>query len=190
MLRSSPANAAGKQLEPTLTQLRPCIEWQSDMTRKLVADAFQTLAADLLRSIPSHSSKATSTMIEIAAQPRRPKMKGAIFTVGVITVALTSFASPAQAQTASDVRCLLASNLFAKSAKEPKTRLAAEASKFFYIGRIHGRMNVSQLRAQMVAQKKAITTTNAGPIMNSCARQMEAGVKMVQGASQGLTNVK
>lgn len=108
----------------------------------------------------------------------------------MITVALAAFANPAQAQTADDVKCLLASNLFAKSAKDPKIRLAAEASKYFYLGRIYGRLNATQLRAQMVAQQKAITTTNAGPIMNSCARQMDAGVKMVQGATRELTKVK
>ena len=108
----------------------------------------------------------------------------------MITVALIAVASPVQAQTAGDVKCLLASNLFTKSAKDPKTRLAAEASKFFYLGRIYGRVNATQLRAEMVAQQKTITSKNAGTIMNSCARQMDAGVKLVQGATKGLTNVR
>ena len=91
---------------------------------------------------------------------------------------------PASAQAGSDVKCLLASNLFAKAAKEPKTRTAAEASKLYYLGRIHVRLNAAQLKAEMLAQQKTITPKNAGATMNTCARQMESGIKMVQAVTQ------
>ena len=107
-----------------------------------------------------------------------------------ITIALGAFGSPARAQVGNDVKCLLASNLFAHSAKDPKVRVSAEASKFFYLGRIYGRLDATQLKAQMLTQQKSITNTNAGQIMNGCARQMEAGVKMVQAVTQGLTKAK
>ena len=107
-----------------------------------------------------------------------------------VIVALSALGSPARAQVGNDVKCLLASNLFANSAKEPKVRASAEASKFFYLGRIHGRLDSTQLKTQVLAQQKSISTSNAGQIMNGCARQMEAAVKMVQAVTQGLTSAK
>ncbi len=54
-----------------------------------------------------------------------------------------------------DVKCLLASNLFSKAAKDPKARTAADASKLYYLGRIHGRLNATQLKAELLAQQKS-----------------------------------
>lgn len=99
-------------------------------------------------------------------------------------------AAPARAQAGNDVKCLLASNLFAKAAKDPKTRTAAEASKLYYLGRIHGRLNAAQLKAELLAQQKAISSKTAGAIMNGCARQMEAAIKMIQGVTQQIAPKK
>ena len=96
-------------------------------------------------------------------------------------------AAPATAQAGNDVKCLLASNLFTKAAKDPKARTAAEASKLYYLGRIHVRLNAAQFKAEMLAQQKTITPKNAGVVMNACARQMESGIKMVQSVTQQLT---
>ena len=105
-------------------------------------------------------------------------------------VAALLAAAPANAQSGNDVKCLLASNLFTKAAKDPKARTAAEASKLYYLGRIHGRLNAAQLKAELLAQQKTITPKNAGVVMNACARQMEAGIKMVQSVTQQLTPKK
>ena len=105
-------------------------------------------------------------------------------------VAALLAAAPANAQAGNDVKCLLASNLFTKAAKDPKARTAAEASKLYYLGRIHGRLNAAQLKAELLAQQKTITPKNAGVVMNACARQMEAGIKMVQSVTQQLTPKK
>ena len=59
-----------------------------------------------------------------------------------------------------------------------------------YLGRIYGRLDATQLKTQMLAQQRSITKTNAGQIMNGCARQMEAGLKMVQAVTQELTKAK
>ena len=99
-------------------------------------------------------------------------------------------AAPANAQAGNDVKCLLASNLFAKAAKDPKARTAAEASKLYFLGRIHGRLNAVQLKGEMLAQQKTITPKNAGVVMNGCARQMEAGIRMVQGVTQQIAPKK
>ena len=107
-----------------------------------------------------------------------------------IILAASVIASPASAQAGNDVKCLLASNLFAKAAKDPKTRTAAEASKLYYLGRIHGRLNAAQLKAELLAQQKSISAKSASTIMNGCARQMESGIKMVQTVTQQLSPKK
>src|ERR1044072_9872918 len=88
----------------------------------------------------------------------------------VAAIAL-SISTPAAAQATTDVKCLMASHLFSKAAKDPKARTVAEAAKFFYLGRVSGRLNEQQLRAQMQAQAKIITKANAGNVMNACTRQ-------------------
>jgi hypothetical protein len=105
-------------------------------------------------------------------------------------IILAVIATPASAQAGNDVKCLLASNLFAKAAKDPKTRTAAEASKLYYLGRIHGRLNAAQLKAELLAQQKSISAKTAGTIMNGCARQMESGIKMIQTVTQQLSPKK
>jgi len=105
-------------------------------------------------------------------------------------VALSALGTPVSAQVGNDVKCLLASNLFANAAKDPKARASAEASRFFYLGRIYGRLDAAQLKTQVLAQQKSITKSNAGQVMNGCARQMAAGVKMVQTVTQDLTPAK
>jgi hypothetical protein len=117
-------------------------------------------------------------------------MNRSIIPAIAITVALSALGSPASAQVGNDVKCLLASNLFANSAKDPKVRVSAEANRFFYLGRIYGRLNATQLKTQMLAQQKSITKSNAGQIMNACASQMAAGVKLVQTVTQGLNPAK
>ena len=107
-----------------------------------------------------------------------------------ITVVVSALGSPARAQAGNDVKCLLASNLFANSAKDPKVRVSAEANRFFYLGRIYGRLDATQLKTQILAQQKSITKSNAGQIMNACASQMAAGVKLVQTVTQGLNPAK
>ncbi len=118
-------------------------------------------------------------------------MKFTIRLVQAVTIlAVSAMAAPASAQAGNDVKCLLASNLFAKAAKDPKARTAAEASKLYYLGRIHGRLNATQLKAELLAQQKGISPKTAGAIMNGCARQMESGIKLIQGVTQQLAPKK
>jgi hypothetical protein len=98
----------------------------------------------------------------------------------IAALVLVSASTPAAAQATNDVRCLMASNLFAKGATDPKARRFAESAKFFYLGRISGRLNEQQVRAQMLAQQKTITPANAGNVMTACARQMQSGAAMVE----------
>ena len=98
--------------------------------------------------------------------------------------------APAAAQATNDVKCLMASNLFSKAAKDPKARTVAEAAKFFYLGRLSGRISEQQLRAQMQAQAKTITKANAGNVMNACTRQMQSGAAMIERVGKQLATPK
>ena len=51
-------------------------------------------------------------------------------------------------------------------------------------------MTIAKLKAEMVEQQKAINPKNAASIMNVCARQMEAGMKLVQSVGQQLAPKK
>ena len=98
--------------------------------------------------------------------------------------ALALTAVPASAQTPNDVRCLLVSNVFAKAGKAEKERKIAEATMYFYLGRIAGRFSDAQLKAAFDAQQKAIKGMNGAPIMTACARNMTTSASKVQTLSQ------
>ncbi len=107
----------------------------------------------------------------------------------VLFVALASYAvaTPASAQsTASDAKCLMVSNVFAKAATDPKAREAANLASFFYLGRLDGRLSASQLADALIAQQKGLTAANAGPVMNECNRFMARRSAALQALGQRL----
>ena len=86
-------------------------------------------------------------------------------------VLVMSVGAPAAAQATNDVRCLMASNFFARAAKDEKVRKAAEVNKFYYLGRLSTHLN-QQVRAQMIAEGKTLNAQNAGKVRDACAAQM------------------
>lgn len=102
--------------------------------------------------------------------------------VALIVAGVTLAAGPASAQAVNDVRCLLVSNLFAKAAKDPKAKALAEATKYYFLGKLQGRISSAQLRTQAVAEAKSITPKGAGPVMNACAKQLQGTVISVESA--------
>lgn len=102
-----------------------------------------------------------------------------------LTVSLTALAmqaalaSPAAAQSA-DVKCLLVSNLYSKASTDAKARQVAEVAKYYYLGRIHGRMSEAQLKAQIVSMQKSVTAATSGEAMSSCARAMQTAAATIQ----------
>jgi len=110
--------------------------------------------------------------------------------ISVAGAVAVSVDTPAAAQATTDVKCLMASNLFSKAAKDPKARTVAEAAKYFYLGRVSGRLNEQQLRVQMQAQAKTITKANAGNVMNACTRQMGSGAAMIERVGKQLATRK
>ena len=97
-----------------------------------------------------------------------------------LATALLATGGAATAQTASDAQCIVVSNAFAGQAKEEKAKKIAEASVYFYLGRIGNSMSAAQLKALLDAQVKTLTQQNAPGIMNKCAAAIQAKVQMLE----------
>ena len=93
--------------------------------------------------------------------------------------ALLTTGGAAAAQTASDAQCIVVSNVFAAQSKDENAKKIAEASIYFYLGRISNQMTAAQLKALLDAQSKTLTQANAGPIMSKCAAAIQAKVAML-----------
>ncbi len=94
-------------------------------------------------------------------------------------------ATGAQAQSVDNVRCLLASNLFANGAKDTKAKTLANAARLFYAGRVSA-LPGAQIQVALTSQQKLLTPANAGPTMTACAQNMDRALKALQAASQKL----
>jgi hypothetical protein len=95
-------------------------------------------------------------------------------TIGLAAaVAALGLAAPVAAQsTNDDVRCLLASNYFARTEKDPAKRQLAMSSSAFYLGRLDARISTDQLKSTVIAQAKTMTIASAAPIMNNCVKRL------------------
>jgi hypothetical protein len=94
--------------------------------------------------------------------------------------ALLATSGAAAAQSATDARCILLSNVFAQQAKDANAQKAAEASLYFYLGRIGSGATAAQMKALFEAQGKTITQANAGSLMGDCAKAVQAKVDLLQ----------
>lgn len=104
--------------------------------------------------------------------------------LGILTaIALFTTGGAAAAQTASDAQCIIVSNAYASQAKDAEAKKIAEASVYFYLGRISNTMTVAQLKALLDAQTKTLTQANAGPTMGKCAAAIQAKVEMLKSLS-------
>lgn len=89
----------------------------------------------------------------------------------------------AVAQSATDARCIILSNVFAQQAKDENAKKAAEASLYFYLGRIGSGETAAQMKAQLEAQGKTITNANAGSLMSDCAKAVQAKLDLLDSLS-------
>ena len=99
--------------------------------------------------------------------------------LAIAATALLSLGSAAAAQSATDARCVILSNVFAKQAKDDNARKLAEASMYFYLGRI-GHSSSAQVKAQFDQQSKTISDTNAGGLMADCVKGFQDELQLVQ----------
>ena len=100
-----------------------------------------------------------------------------------LAAALLATGGAAAAQTASDAQCIVVSNAFAGQAKDEAARKIAEASVYFYLGRISNQTTTAQLKTLLDAQTKTLTQANAGPTMGKCAAAIQAKVDMLKSLS-------
>jgi hypothetical protein len=93
----------------------------------------------------------------------------------MIGAALAAFAAaaPVAAQTVdSDVRCLLAANVFARAEKDPAKKQLSMAASVFYLGRLDARISNEQLKNAVQAAAKTMPASSLGPTMTSCAKRL------------------
>ena len=100
-------------------------------------------------------------------------MAARITAIGVALAAI-GITTPVLAQSIdSDVRCLLAANVFARQAKDPTRKQIAAAASVFYLGRLDARISNEQLKTAVVAQAKTMPAASLGPTMNDCAKHLQ-----------------
>lgn len=85
-----------------------------------------------------------------------------------------------------DVRCLLASNLFAKAEQEPAKRQVAMLSAYFYLGRVDGRMSGRELAMALQSEAGALTSESVGPTMTACAKKVQGAATAIRLMGQGI----
>ena len=100
-----------------------------------------------------------------------------------LAAALLATSGAAAAQSATDARCILLSNVFAQQAKDDSAKKAAQAAMYFYLGRIGSSATAPQLKALFEAQGKTITNANAGTLMNECAKGVQTKLDLLQSLS-------
>ena len=97
-----------------------------------------------------------------------------------LAAALLMSSGTVVAQTATDAQCLIVSNAFANSSTDDNQKKAAEASVYFYLGRVSDRMTAPQLKTLLDTQAKTITDKTAADTMNACVHAIQAKVQLLQ----------
>ena len=97
-----------------------------------------------------------------------------------LAAALLVASGAAAAQSASDARCILLANAYAKQSKDPAAQKMAESSVYFYLGRIASQATAAQMKSLFDQQAKTITDANAGGLMGECVKGVESKIEMMQ----------
>jgi len=100
-----------------------------------------------------------------------------------LAAALLLSSEAALAQTAGDAGCIIVSNAFAQSATDPEAKKLAEASLYFYLGRIGDHATAAQLKVLLNQQAKTLTDATAGNVMTACIKALQDKVQLVQSLS-------
>jgi hypothetical protein len=98
-----------------------------------------------------------------------------------LAAALVATSGAAAAQSATDARCLILSNVFAQQTKDANAQKTAQTALYFYLGRVN--QPASTLKATLEAQAKTITDANAGQFMNDCVKEMASKMQEMQSLS-------
>lgn len=100
-----------------------------------------------------------------------------------LAAALLASSGAAAAQTATDAQCLIVSNAFARGAKDADAQKTAEATLYFYLGRVGDRMTSAQLKTLLDTETKTITEKTAGATMNKCVQVVGSKVQLLENLS-------
>ena len=103
--------------------------------------------------------------------------------LALTAAALMITSSAAAAQSATDAGCILLSNAFSKNAKDANAQKLAEASLYFYLGRIGDHATSAQLKTLFDTQAKTLDDKTAGPMMNACVNGFKSKMDLVQSLS-------
>jgi hypothetical protein len=94
--------------------------------------------------------------------------------------ALLATSAAAGAQSATDARCVLLANAFMNQSKDAKAQKLAEATLYFYLGRINPTETTAQMKTLLDQQAKTITDANAGALMGECVKTVQTKVQLLQ----------
>jgi hypothetical protein len=100
------------------------------------------------------------------------------------TVLLLSSGSALAQTPAEDVKCLVASNIFANTEKDAAKRQVSTAARLFYLGRVDARLGGGQLQTTLTTAAKGITAANVGATMTTCVKSMQGKLAALQALSQ------
>jgi len=82
-------------------------------------------------------------------------MRRLILPVAAAALCLTGMVAPAWAQTPDqDVRCLLASNVFATQEKDATKKQIAQTAALFYMGRLDARLSIAELKSRILTEAR------------------------------------
>jgi hypothetical protein len=98
----------------------------------------------------------------------------------VLAAALLVTGGAANAQSASDARCLVLATGFANQATDAKQQKIAEDTLYFYLGRVAAQPNSAELKATLDAQSKSISDANAATLMAECVSAVKSKVQLLQ----------
>ena len=96
-----------------------------------------------------------------------------------LAASLLTVSAAAAAQTATDAGCILLSNAFAKNAKDANQQKLAEASFYFYLGRVGAGATAAHLEALFDQETKTLTDATAGNAMNACVKEFQGKVDLL-----------
>ena len=97
--------------------------------------------------------------------------------------ALVATSGAAAAQSANDARCILLSSAYAKQDKDQNAQKLAEATFYFYLGRVATQATPAQLKTLFEAQGKTLSDATAGKDMDTCVKGFQDKVQLLQSLS-------
>jgi hypothetical protein len=97
-----------------------------------------------------------------------------------VAAALLATSGAAVAQSTTDAGCILVANAFAQGTKDAQAQKLAEASFYFYLGRISDHETSAQLKTLLDAKAKTLTDATASTVMNACVKQLQDKLDMIK----------